>query len=132
MKILLFSILIACSVSAQEYYRGGEKVRLTPLEPSSNITASTTSPSDSIVWYRTEQGKTVGVYQEIIVTWQADAHREKVLQGYPIISQKRLSKTITLIKLSATADVFLIAQELYLHEDVKSAHPNMKRERERR
>ena len=135
---LVILLILVATGSAQEYYQAGKKVQLTPLvssQRSSQITAAQAPQSpakDKVTWYTNPQGKRVGVMQEILVTWNEGAPREEILAGYPIVKQKDLTDKITLISLTSGADVFLIAQQLYERAEVKSAHPNMIQERERR
>ena len=126
-------VLTAC-VGAQEYYRKGTKVQLTPVAATPpHVTAAVQSAKkDSIAWYTTEQGSLVGVTQEVLVTWKDISQKEAVLAQFPIVKRDDISSTITLLSFSSSADVFSLSQQLYEHPATKSAQPNLIQEKVRR
>ena len=126
-------LVVSTFCFSQEYYEGGKKIALTPTSTPPQVVGALSSASiDSVVWYTTADGRSIGVKQEILITWENPAAKEQVLQKYSFDTREDLSNTMTLLSLDSAVDIFALSIQLYDEPATKSAQPNLIKERVQR
>ena len=125
MKKIWFMVIVVGMIQAQEfYYEFGKKVLVTPLADSRAV--------DGVKYYTKEEGKKIGVRDEIILKCKDNISCKESLVKYKFVSIANLSKSLILVKVKDTKDIFKIAQELYNEDNIEFATPNFIKERKTR
>ena len=118
-------VIVVSMTQAQEfYYEFGKKVLVTPLADSRSV--------DGIKYYTKSEGKEIGVKDEIILKCKDNISCKESLEKYKFISITNLSKSLILVKIENTKDIFKISQELYNEDNIEFATPNFIKERKAR
>ncbi len=127
--LLLLSLLLSGSeLFAQTYYYAfGKKVLLEPLHEHRSLNNDT-----NITYYKTASGRKIGVKNEVIIGCKIFRECKPLLEKYPILSIKKLSDRLYLLKLQKDTDPFEIANALYHEEMIFLSHPNLVTQRRRR
>lgn len=124
-KFTFFLLLsLKLFASNQFYYEFDKKIEVLP-----NIQALTQNNENStILQYTTSDGKIIRFKNEILVTCKKDAYCEDDFVDLNITNFEKIAKNIFLVILTSQDNIFQMCQDLYLKEDIKSAHPNYQRE----
>jgi len=117
MVIMMFA-LNACA--SDYYYEYGKKVELTPVDKIS----SRSIDSQNIRYYKTKDGRVIGIKNEIIVKLKKGVDSKEFFSKYDIKNIEHLGSTTYLLKLEKSQDVFTLSQELYKDNDTIYAIPN--------
>ncbi len=134
-SICLLSTLL---FAAEQYYERGKLRSLIPESPVPREKEQTSSEkqlprqSSDIRWYRNESGMRVGIDRKILVQWKNPENAAAVLNEFKLEEGEALTKTVWLIYVPDSADIFELSQKLYKHNSTILAHPNMIRERRMR
>jgi len=127
MRLLLLSLLsVACIHANNFYYEYGQKVELTEL-------SNPRTANNNIAYYQKSNGKQVGVKKnEILLKCNEGIACLSILDAYNFASVKALSRSIYLITLQETQNIFTYSQTLHNNAAIEFAHPNFVKERKRR
>lgn len=133
MKPLLLLALLSIPLIGAEYYHQGKLKTLTP-EPSPRVQTNSMSSASSAGtrWYRTEEGRRVGVNSAILVQWKDASKAEEILKEFALTDAEKISETIWLVQVPSSRDLFAVTKDLYEHEAVEFAQPDMIKERRMR
>lgn len=124
-KFTIFLLLsIKLFASNQFYYEFDKKVEVLPSIQS----FSQNNENSTILQYTTIDGKTLRFKNEILVTCKKNRYCEDDFIDLNITNFEKISKNLFLIILTSQDNIFEICQNLYIKEDIKSAHPNYQRE----
>lgn len=124
-KFTIFLLLsIKLFASNQFYYEFDKKVEVLPSIQS----FSQNNENSTILQYTTIDGKTLRFKNEILVTCKKNRYCEDDFIDLNITNFEKISKNLFLIILTSQDNIFKICQNLYIKEDIKSAHPNYQRE----
>jgi hypothetical protein len=115
--LLLF---ITFLYSDEFYYEFGKKVF---LKPALNKMSRGVIKSD-VRYYKTENGKIVGIGRKILVKFKDKADIKSFFSKYKIKNYKKLYGNVFIIVLDNKQDIFKFSQELYCDEDTIYAIPN--------
>jgi len=136
-KQIIISLLglTMLSNASEFYYSNGKKVELTEVKI--NQTIKNRMVKSKIVksrtkYYKTATGKRVGVRDDILVECVEGKDCQKVLSKYETREVSQLSDSIYIIKISSDKNLFEFAQKLYSDSDIKIAHPNLRKIKNRR
>jgi hypothetical protein len=119
-KFLLLFIFVTFLYSDEFYYEFGKKVFLKPAlsKMSRGVTKS------DIRYYKTKNGKTIGIGQEILVKFKDGVDTKSFFNKYGIKNYKKLYRNVFKIKLDKGQDIFEFSQKLYHDKDTIYAIPN--------
>lgn len=124
-KFTIFLLLsIKLFASNQFYYEFDKKVEVLPSIQS----FSQNNENSTILQYTTIDGKTLRFKNEILVKCKKNRYCEDDFIDLNITNFEKISKNLFLIILTSQDNIFEICQNLYIKEDIKSAHPNYQRE----
>ena len=133
MKKEIIISLLALSImgSADEfYYENGKKVELKEVEVSKSLQRRVSN--NKTKYYKTSQGVTIGVRDDILVECEEGKDCKEVLSKYETTSVSNLSDSIFIIKIAKDKNIFEFAQKLYNDKSIKIAHPNIRQNKRRR
>ena len=129
MKILLLVLITIFQLNASNfYYEFGKKIEVSPVISSKSLNNS----NNDFLEYSRSDGKIVKFKNEIIMQCNKNTDCEDDLIDLSITDYKKIGKTFFVIKVSDTQNIFELCQTLYKKTDIKSAHPNYVRAREKR
>ncbi len=122
MKYILSLItLLTLNACANDYfYEYGKKVELTPV----NTPSTRSLNSSNIKYYKTKDGRKIGIKNEIIVKLKKGVDPKGFFLKYNIKNTEHLGSTTYLLKLSASQNIFTLSQEMYKDSDTVYAVPN--------
>ena len=127
--VLLLSFTIIGNAD-EFYYENGKKVELKEIEISQSLKQRVRN--NGTKYYRTSQGTTIGVRDDILVECVEGIDCKEVLSKYETISVSNLSKNIFIVKIAKDKNIFKFAQKLYSDKSIKIAHPNIRQNKRRR
>ena len=116
--ILLFTVLFSSLFSSDFFYEFGKKVEMKP-----NLKTQSTS-ENSILEYETTKGKVVRFKNEIMVVCQKNAYCEDDFSDLSISNYEEIASGYFLVQVESSQNIFVLAQQLHLKDDIKTAHPN--------
>lgn len=121
MKSLILNLFIVCSLFATNdfYYESGKKIELKPQLSQQNL-----NTQNEILQYETTDGKTLKFKNELLVQCKKNAYCEDDFSDLVITDYEELATGYFLIKINSDQNIFNIAQQLYLKDDIETAHPN--------
>jgi hypothetical protein len=128
--IISFLGLTLLTNAGEFYYSNGNKVELSKVEVSQTIGSRMLNSRTK--YYKTATGKSIGVRDDILVECVANKDCREVLSKYEITEISQLTDSIYIIKISSDKNVFEFAQKLYGDNNIKIAHPNLRKIRNRR
>jgi len=121
-RIIISLIALTLLGCANEfYYSKGKKVELTPIKSTQQSKQIT---SETIKYYHTPTGQTVGVNNQILVECHKDSNCTQLLQRYTLTEIQPLTESIFLITVPPTKNIFELSQKLYQETNITNAHPN--------
>lgn len=131
-KHIIISFLgLTMFVNASEfYYSNGNKIELSQVEVSQTLGSRMLNSRTK--YYKTATGKSIGVRDDILVECVANKDCQGVLSKYEITEMSQLTDSIYIVKIASDKNVFEFAQKLYGDSDIKLAHPNLRKIRNRR
>jgi hypothetical protein len=130
-QIIISFLGLTLLINAGEfYYSNGNKVELSKVEVSQTIGSRMLNSRTK--YYKTATGKSIGVRDDILVECVANKDCKEVLSKYEITEISQLTDSIYIIKISSDKNVFEFAQKLYGDNNIKIAHPNLRKIRNRR
>lgn len=119
MKYILLILVTFTSLFASDfYYEFDKKVEMKP-----SLKTQSTS-ENAILEYETTDGKKVKFKNEIMVVCKKNAYCEDDFSDLSISNYEEIANGYFLIKVGSTQNIFTLAQQLYLKDDIKIAHPN--------
>ncbi len=120
-KALTILPLFVLSLFGQEwYYSYGKKVHITETQ--------TDSRSSSNRQFKTANGRTLLVADEIIVSLTVDASIDELLKEYPISLVEKIDKHNYLVRVTEKDSLFSTANSLYEDKRTTLCAPNFSRE----
>ncbi len=120
-NILFLTIVLTLNACANDYfYEYGKKVELTPI----NNPSTRSINNSNIKYYKTKDGRKIGIKNEIIVKLKKDIDPKAFFLKYNITNSEHLGSTTYLLKLSPSQNVFTLSQEMYNDNDTIYAVPN--------
>jgi hypothetical protein len=130
-QIIISFLGLTLLINAGEfYYSNGNKVELSKVEVSQTIGSRMLNSRTK--YYKTATGKSIGVRDDILIECVANKDCKEVLSKYEITEISQLTDSIYIIKISSDKNVFEFAQKLYGDNNIKIAHPNLRKIRNRR
>ena len=128
MKYLSLLPLLFSSMLANDfYYEFGKKVELKP-----KLQTQSVQTQKDVLEYETTEGKSVKFKNEILVQCKANAYCEDDFSDLAISNYEEIASGFFLIKVENAQNIFNLAQQLYLKDDIETAHPNYVKTRNRR
>ena len=109
------------------YYNNGKKVLLNPSASSSadnSRAIQLQSESTNIKYYTNSNNNTLGVSEELLVTFNSIANLDTLLDKYDLQIKSQISDKTYILTTTSSDLTLSISNELYLEEDVKYSHPN--------
>lgn len=128
MKYILFLLLLGNYLFANKFYYEFDK----KVEIKNQLQTQNLKTKNDILQYQTTTGKNIKFKNEIIVQCKINAYCEDDFSDLSIIDYEKVIDNLYLIKLTKNQDIFDLAQKLYLKDDIRSAHPNYVKAREKR
>jgi len=122
--------LTVMGVADEFYYENGKKVELKEVEVAQSIHYRVNK--NPTKYYKTFEGRTIGVRNDILVECQDSVDCTEVLSKYDTISISQLSDKIFIVKIAKEKNIFEFAQKLYSDKNIKIAHPNIRQNKRRR
>lgn len=123
MKKLIILLTFTSIVSAgSTYYKKGKLVELQRINVARSI--DTNYNRKHLKFFRTQNGKKIGVTDEILVKCKDGVNCKEFLSQLNLKDILKLSSTIFEIKVDNNDNVFSVSRELYETGKVKFAHPN--------
>ena len=120
-NLLLFTILFTLNACANDYfYEYGKKVELIPI----NTPSTRSVNSNDIKYYKTKDGREIGIKNEIIVKLKKGINPKEFFLKYNIKNYEHLGSTTYLLKLSPSQNIFILSQKMYKDSDTIYAVPN--------
>ena len=131
-KEIIISLLALTIIgSADEfYYENGKRVELKEVEMTQSLQHRVSN--NRTKYYKTAQGATIGVRDDILVECEEGSNCTEVLSKYETTSISNLSENIFIVKIAKDKNIFEFAQKLYSDKHIKIAHPNIRKNRRRR
>lgn len=124
--ILLIFVTFTSLFASNFFYEFDKKVEMKP-----SLTTQSTS-QDAILEYETTDGKVIKFKNEIMVVCKKNAYCEDDFSDLSISNYEEISSGYFLIQVESSQNIFTLAQQLYLKDDIKTAHPNYVRNRVKR
>jgi len=122
--------LTIMGVADEFYYENGKKVELKEVEVTQSIHYRVNN--NPTKYYKTSEGRTIGIRNDILVECQDSVDCTEVLSKYDTISISQLSDKIFIVKIAKEKNIFEFAQKLYSDKNIKIAHPNIRQNKRRR
>lgn len=114
-KIAFFLIILPVIIGAKEPFATyGKSMRLTVMPA-----------SDGLHHYRTAEGHEIAFGAEVLAKVLPGADLDTVKAAAGALNAEKLSGTLYLFKLEASADPLAVSQTLAERPDVEFAHPNI-------
>jgi hypothetical protein len=104
------------------YMQRGSKVTLTPLKESRSINGN------SVDYFKTSRGTTVGLGYEMIIKFTKGADREAILARYKLTTKEDLTQDMTVVSVSKES-FFDTLHALYNENAIEFAEPNFYQQR---
>jgi len=120
--IPIMIILLFANASDNFYYQNDKKIELTPIKNIEKLQKK--DSNQTINYYKTEQGQTVGVTQEIIIKIEDKKSLEPLLNKYNLNLKQNLTTKLYVVETNNNQETLEIANSLYTEENVSYAHPN--------
>jgi hypothetical protein len=128
--IISFLGLTILANSGEFYYSNGSKIELSKVEVSQTVGSRMLNSRTK--YYKTATGKSIGVRDDILVECVANKDCREVLSRYEITEISQLTDSIYIVKIASDKNVFEFSQKLYGDSNIKIAHPNLRKIRNRR
>ncbi len=112
-KIVLISFLSTSVLNANFFYFHGKKRELTP--------SKSRDYNSDIIYYKTEQGKSLGVRDQLIISFNDDSIKEYIQAEYSLKEIKKLSSTMYLYQTPSKEETLDIANQLSNIKGIKFA-----------
>jgi len=125
MILILLGILSAFYAN-ESYYKNGKLVELQNIDISRSVNHS------NVDYYKTANGKNVGVTDKLLVQCKEGVSCSKLLDDFNLINYSKLTDKIFIVKIEDNDNIFAISRKLYEGGNVEFAHPNFIKERKRR
>jgi len=133
--LLIFLALFSMSCASESYYKNGKLVELQSIDSSKYVNDSSTKHSKSnvsIKYYKTMEGKKVGVTNQLLVKCKALVNCPTFLDTFNLSNYSKLSDTIFLVTINNRNNIFSLSKALFESTMVDFAHPNFVKERRKR
>ena len=124
--ILLILVTFSTLFASDFYYEFGEKVEMKPSLKTQNTS------ENSILEYETTDGKAVKFKNEIMVVCKKNAYCEDDFSDLSISNYEKIASGYFLVQVESSQNIFILAQQLHLKDDIKIAHPNYVQNRVKR
>jgi len=120
-KLLLLSLLFSLELFAKRstfYYRGGEKVFLTPILSTARVSNA------QVQYYKVNDKVNVGVSNKLIIKFYDTAKLQEVLKEFHLTIVKKLFQNTFLLQCETQEQTLFIANTLTQMPQVQYAHPD--------
>ena len=125
-RLLCLACLVSTVFAGDYYYEYGKKVDVVKLKESRTI------GSNSVDFYKTQNGHKVGITNEIIVQCEENINCVSLLERYSFSSISKISDNFFVVKINKNQNIFEVSQMLYNDAEVKLAQPNLIKNRKSR
>jgi len=117
---MIFMMFTLSACASDYFYEYGKKVELTPIDKLSTRSVDL----QGVRYYKTKDGKEVGIKNEIIVKLKKDVDSKEFFSKYNIKNTEHLGSTTYLLKLEKSQNVFTLSQKMYKDSSTIYAIPN--------
>ena len=121
-NIIFLLFLFFANANDNFYYQKDKKIFLTPIYTTQTIQKK--ESNQTVQYYKTSKGQTVGISKEIIVKVIEEKSIDSLVEKYDINVKKKLTQKLYLVEINSTKETLTITNKLYDDENVSYAHPN--------
>ena len=121
-NIIFLIFLFFANANDNFYYQKDKKIFLTPINTTQTIQKK--ESNQTVQYYKTLKGQTVGISKEIIVKVIEEKAIDSLVEKYDINVKKKLTQKLYLVEINSTKETLTITNKLYDDENVSYAHPN--------